>query len=179
MKPVPFDGGWRLAAASHRAFWTHLAAGNGAELTSALLGLDATGCFWECAPVSAANADAPFECVVLPTRAFDRHAPDARPFRAQLAGPGPGVRVFANLSGDATLVSPTETGPYAHLLAFLRAAPPALSTELWTRTAEAVLPRLARSERLWVSTHGLGVLWLHVRLDRVPKYYHHGPYRRG
>ena len=30
---------------------------------------------------------------------------------------------------------------------------------------------------LWVSTSGLGVYWLHVRLDSYPKYYQHAPYK--
>lgn len=30
---------------------------------------------------------------------------------------------------------------------------------------------------LWVSTSGLGVPWLHVRLDDAPKYYTHRPFR--
>ncbi|WP_391540805.1 DUF6940 family protein [Halomicronema hongdechloris] len=30
----------------------------------------------------------------------------------------------------------------------------------------------------WVNASGLGVAWLHVRLDTRPKYYQHEPYRR-
>ena len=30
---------------------------------------------------------------------------------------------------------------------------------------------------LWVSTCGLGVYWLHVRLDSFPKYYRYAPYQ--
>ena len=31
---------------------------------------------------------------------------------------------------------------------------------------------------VWLSTAGLGVGWLHVRLDDRPKYYRHAPYVR-
>lgn len=31
---------------------------------------------------------------------------------------------------------------------------------------------------LWVSTSGLGVSWLHVRLDSRPKYYTYAPYKQ-
>ena len=35
-----------------------------------------------------------------------------------------------------------------------------------------------RSQRpLWLSTNGLGVAWLHARIDARPKYYSHRPYR--
>jgi hypothetical protein len=30
---------------------------------------------------------------------------------------------------------------------------------------------------VWVSTAGMGVSWLHVRLDNRPKYYGYKPYR--
>ena len=30
---------------------------------------------------------------------------------------------------------------------------------------------------IWLSTAGMGVPWLHVRLDSRPKYYAFGPYR--
>jgi hypothetical protein len=29
---------------------------------------------------------------------------------------------------------------------------------------------------MWLSTSGLGVAWLHIRLDSTPKYYQHQPY---
>jgi hypothetical protein len=41
---------------------------------------------------------------------------------------------------------------------------------------DAVARRLS-SAPLWLSTSGLGVAWLHVRLDERPKYYTHAPYR--
>jgi len=33
------------------------------------------------------------------------------------------------------------------------------------------------AKRVWLSTAGMGVSWLHVRLDDRPKYYGHRPYR--
>jgi uncharacterized protein DUF6940 len=33
--------------------------------------------------------------------------------------------------------------------------------------------------RPWVSTAGMGVPWLHVRLDTRPTYYRHAAYRAG
>ena len=42
-----------------------------------------------------------------------------------------------------------------------------------------MLDRLHRSpeETTWLSTSGLGVYWLHVRLDSYPKYYTYRPYK--
>jgi hypothetical protein len=45
-----------------------------------------------------------------------------------------------------------------------------LSLEIERRLATA-------RDRFWVSTSGLGVPWVHVRLDERPKYFQFGPYR--
>jgi hypothetical protein len=47
--------------------------------------------------------------------------------------------------------------------------------ELWRVTAEALETRLG-DVPVWLSTAGLGVYWLHIRLDSRPKYYRHRPY---
>jgi hypothetical protein len=89
------------------------------------------------------------------------------------------VVVFENLGGDAELVAPCPQGPpqhYAHLAAFARAAPQAQRHELFRRLAQTIETRLSENP-LWVSTSGLGVYWLHVRLDSRPKYYTFEPYK--
>jgi hypothetical protein len=62
-----------------------------------------------------------------------------------------------------------------HLAAFVRAAPIEQVHELWRTLAVAIQGRLGTSP-IWLSTAGLGVHWLHVRLDSRPKYYRHRPY---
>ena len=108
--------------------------------------------------------------------------PDARDFAEHLqAAEGP-VATFPNLGGDARLVVPRSavaTG-HAHLAAFVRTAPPPSVDALWVGVGEA-LAAWRREGRgpVWLSTSGLGVPWVHVRLDARPKYYVHTPYRRG
>jgi len=46
---------------------------------------------------------------------------------------------------------------------------------LWRIVGAAVRERLGE-RRLWISTAGGGVAWLHVRLDSSPKYYGFRPY---
>ncbi len=137
--------------------------------------------FWETPPIVLAELDRPFEYVTLAAPGLYAARADPRPFAAELAA-GPAsetVASFANLSGDALLIAPRPLGPpdaYAHLAAFLRAAPPAQQHDLLALTAARA--RDAMSARpLWISTAGLGVFWLHVRLDSHPKYYSHAPYR--
>ena len=85
---------------------------------------------------------------------------------------------FSNFSGDAMLVVPAPLDAntdYSHLAAFVRGAPVSQQRAFWQAVGEAV--RGSLSERvLWLSTSGLGVYWLHVRLDSRPKYYTYQPY---
>jgi hypothetical protein len=85
------------------------------------------------------------------------------------------VAGFWNLGRDAYLVVPAH--PYPHLAVFARTAPMDIQHQFWRAVGEAVSAQL--SERpLWLSTSGLGIAWLHVRLDGKPKYYTHQPYRQ-
>jgi len=82
-------------------------------------------------------------------------------------------------SSDLVLVVPCPIGPpaaYAHLASFLRQAPVEQMHTLWEMVGEAVESRLGAAP-VWVSTAGMGVSWLHVRLDDRPKYYGYRPYR--
>lgn len=129
------------------------------------------GVFWECAPYR--TGDEPFETVVLPSRAVAGLRLDPRPFARRLAGTEGPVTAFHNLGGDARLVVPTHGHP--HLAAFVREAPASVVEALWVRVGEEALARMGRLT--WVSTSGLGVSWLHVRLDDRPKYITHRPFR--
>ncbi len=49
----------------------------------------------------------------------------------------------------------------------------------WQTVASEALGELAgcRRRRLWLSTAGQGVAWLHFRIEGTPKYYSYGRYR--
>jgi hypothetical protein len=86
--------------------------------------------------------------------------------------------VVPNLGRTAELVVPkgiVAHSAYAHLAVFLRDAPATQVDALWRCVAETALAAL-HAEPLWVSTAGAGVAWLHVRIERTPKYYAHRPY---
>lgn len=148
------------------------------RLTTTVRAEGGAGCFWECAP---ARPEAPFCFVVLPSAAVAALRPDPRAFAAHLGRPG-GVATFPSLGRDAELIAPAPAPgqDFAQLSRFLSHAPPAQVHRLWTAVGEAV-ERWWAADRgpLWVSTSGLGVSWLHVRLDSRPKYFTHRPYRAG
>ena len=151
-------------------------------LSETLAAAPAQGLFFECAPFDAETLDRPFRAAWVPSPAMGRLIEDPQPFRHQLRGArAPDVVTFANLSGDAVLVVPAGPGrshSHAHLAAFLRGALPAQIERLWTQVGLAVVERLAaRPGPLWLSTSGLGVSWLHIRLDQRPKYYSWATFR--
>jgi hypothetical protein len=136
--------------------------------------------FWETPPVTQATAARAFEFVLVDSPRLAALTPEPGAFAAHFTpSQAQAVASFANLGGDAWLVAPAPQGPpaaYAHLAAFARQAPMSQQHALWQAVGAAVARRLS-SAPLWLSTSGLGVAWLHVRLDERPKYYTYAPYR--
>lgn len=137
--------------------------------------------YWEHPPFTRDRFSAPAEFVLIDAPALARLPPDPAPFRSRFdEAPDVQVICFANLGGDARLIVPTPQGPeqlYPHLAAFVRGAADSQLLALWRETAAQVDELLGTTPR-WLSTAGLGVAWLHLRLDTRPKYYSHAPYRR-
>ncbi|MGE0788663.1 MAG: hypothetical protein AB7S26_23530 [Sandaracinaceae bacterium] len=141
------------------------------------------GLFWEHPALTPARFDNPYELALIDGPALAGFDADRAPFAAHFAASDGPVVSFDNLGGDAHLIVPRPIDPdgpddaYAHLAAFVRRAPPAQVRSFWHHIGRSVTQRL-RPAALYVSTAGLGVAWLHARLDDRPKYYRHTPYRR-
>jgi len=155
------------------------------KFSSILAGDDAV--FWECKPTSNSRhtSDA-FEFVVLPATSLSRRAVDIEPFREKFGEyecRENSVVMFESLRKDAHLVAPCPQSLslprfpqyFTHLASFLKHGHDDQIRSLWKTVANTFFNRLAaekQSDRLlWLSTSGLGVSWLHVRTDIVPKYY--------
>jgi hypothetical protein len=159
---------WR-ADASFRSFFTE------SVLDS---GFDAF--FWETPPVTLTSLESAFEFVVVEGGSLSSLRPDPRPFSEHFSSrSSPSVMSFPNLSGDATLVVPAPVAAdhscYTHLGSFLRSAPSQQIDLFWQTVGAAMQSRVSASP-VWLSTAGMGVSWLHLRLDSRPKYYRHQPY---
>jgi hypothetical protein len=152
-----------------------------AELTARLAASPFDAFFFEVAPVTRATAHRPAEIVLIDAPVLARIDPDPASFADRFAAaPGDDVLVFPNLGRDATLVVPAPRSThdaYGHLAAFVRYAPPAQVDAFWRALATAT-ERALGTAPLWLSTAGLGVPWLHFRLDSRPKYYRHAPFKR-
>lgn len=138
--------------------------------------------FWEMPPLTPATLSHPFECALIRSDALARMRANDEDFAEHLRGAGT-IAVFPNLGGDALLVAPSkiaDAGCYGHIAAFLRLGPREQQHALFRTLALEIEKRLAASHRrFWVSTSGLGVPWVHVRLDSVPKYYQYRRYAEG
>jgi hypothetical protein len=176
-------------------------------LASLIEKFPADAVFWECAPVTPTTASRrPFEFVLIPSSALASIDTDIGPFNEKFtehqAQPYPPpsskhVVAFHNLRRDAMLVVPCPThkqdfikpsAHFAHIAVFMRGAKDSHIVEFWRAVAGAVQAELAEAaaeggrgadKKLWLSTSGLGVSWLHVRVDSVPKYYNFAEYKRG
>ncbi len=137
--------------------------------------------FWETPPVTDATISREFEFVLVDSKQLADVRTDQQAFSNHFASAQPGASVieFSNLGGDATLVVPCPCGPlsaYSQISTFARLAPDDQQHQLWTLVG-ATLERQLGAQPVWLSTSGLGIYWLHIRLDSKPKYYTHEPYR--
>ncbi len=134
------------------------------------------GCLWEHPRLTKASAEETYECAITRTEDFSRFTPTPNRFRAKM-NPNTRVSTFPNLGGDSLLIIPNEPGDGTavncrDLIAFCRTAPEEWLQEFWTRVGREALDALAEnSPRQFLSTHGFGVLWLHIRLEERGKYY--------
>lgn len=135
--------------------------------------------FWETPALT--DADRPFEFVLVNSSSLAHTQADPQAFENQFASreTNEDVIAFPNFGGDAILVVPRpigSTSAYAHLAAFVRNAPEAQKQALWKTVGAAMAKRIG-AQPVWLSTAGLGVSWLHIRLDSRPKYYRYQPYK--
>ncbi|MDZ7694044.1 MAG: hypothetical protein U5K69_23475 [Balneolaceae bacterium] len=87
---------------------------------------------------------------------------------------------FPNLGRDARLIAPCplpDAPGYPHIGTFVRKAPREQIDQFWKVTATQMQQHIGSDPR-WLSTSGLGVFWLHARIDSRPKYYQTDEYKR-
>lgn len=144
-----------------------------------LIANDYPGFFWEMPPLSPESANNPFECVAIRDDSLALVRADDSDFAEHLNAAPEAVAVFRNLGGDALLIAPRQISDvdcYGHIAAFLRGAPEPQQQALFQAIGVEAEKLLQAGRKFWISTSGLGVPWLHVRLDSNPKYYQHRPY---
>jgi hypothetical protein len=83
------------------------------------------------------------------------------------------VTAFPNLNKDSMLVipMPRRGKNYATLKDFIDNATKIQQREFWKKVAEVAKKFMKQNGEAWISVHGLGVDYTHVRIDSKPKYY--------
>jgi hypothetical protein len=134
--------------------------------------------FWEVRPISIDTTSQKFEFVIVNAPSLSKNNADNAPF-IKYFNQDTHVTSFFNLNRDAKLIVPIGIGnlnQYSHIANFVRYAPLEQVEIFWKKVGEEIHNSIERVEK-WVSTSGLGVHWLHVRIDTKPKYYSYQPYK--
>ncbi|MCI5082094.1 MAG: hypothetical protein MRY78_10385 [Saprospiraceae bacterium] len=134
--------------------------------------------FWETPPATLALLSQNMEFTVLPSSYLAQAQPNFSAFAEHFESDDDALaKVFPNLGGDALLVVPRK-GPqdYPHLSTFVQTSSDKAFSFFWRLAANTFLAAIPEGPR-WLSTSGLGVPWLHLRIDQRPKYYHYRPYK--
>ena len=146
---------------------------------SALANTPMTAYFWETPPISKSTVNRKFEFVAIDSPKLADIKPDPSNFQEYFASATEEVTTFPNLSNDALLVVPCPVAKIpacTHIASFVRNAANSQQHSLWQTLGRAIAQQL-NEQPIWVSTSGLDVSWLHVRLDSRPKHYCFEPYK--
>ena len=83
------------------------------------------------------------------------------------------VVAFPNLSKDTILVIPIpmDGNNYATLKDFIDNASIQQQKQFWKKVANVANKFMNKKGKVWISVHGLGVHYTHVRISSEPKYY--------
>lgn len=158
--------------------------------------------YFETRPVTAAQWNAKtFEFVLVDAPELHEFAtarPDATAFAEHFASCKDGAAcVFTNLGKDATLIAPKpsvksdepssttitksiqKNSHKGHLATFCRSADNEIVMETWKLALQTYVEQVKKqaTRSLWFSTSGMGIAWLHFRLDQRPKYYTYKRFR--
>lgn len=121
------------------------------------------------------NLNNKFECVILEAIELINSNPNPQAFGISCSDL---VICTRNKSKDAELIIPNlnSSNNYAHLFLFLdpeNCQPPEnnLYYYFWKSAAIVIKEQINCNKNIWISTSGLGIPWLHLRISEIPKYY--------
>jgi len=125
-----------------------------------------------------------FEFVLIRTGGFRINA-DIVTFGSDLLNTNSNEIIwFPNPSNTSLLITPCYNhlypiNDYIHIGKFMRSQNYLQKKNLIIKMFELYLKELAKQPnlKLWLSTHGKGVAWLHIRIDKTPKYISWIPYK--
>ncbi|MBD0403283.1 hypothetical protein [Flammeovirga sp. EKP202] len=130
--------------------------------------------FWEHPPLLQNNLDRDYELVIRKTRSYDNKTINDLAFQEHF-NTDEKVAVFYNLGKNAKLIVPvveeSDKEIYKHIGIFMDQGDSSQIRALFCEIGNQMFYELETGKQIWLNTAGLGVLWLHIRLDTRPKYY--------
>lgn len=148
------------------------------QFNQTLINSDFEAFFWEVKPVDKTLLSQPFEFVIVKSNALNSIETNNSSFLDYFVGEE-SVLKFLNIRGDAELVVPSPVSDqteYAHIAKFVRTASQNQILDFWRKVVNTYSTNIGEDLK-WLSTSGLGVHWLHVRIDSRPKYYQFSEYK--
>lgn len=141
--------------------------------------------YLEFSPVSWNSlAERTFEFVIIKTTGFIMKTDMVTFGETNINTNSNNVFTFPNLSKKSILVSPCynhnyNINIYNNIGTFMRSSNLEQQFLLFSTVFAQLLTQLKKNINnfLWLSTHGKGVAWLHVRIDDNPKYISYQPYK--
>jgi len=149
--------------------------------------------FYQTSPITR-DMDTDYEEKFIESDRLEKINQDYDPFAEHFIKPkNKYVTSFLNLSKKSLLVVPVplrdsqkasvpvplrdsqkanKTFNYTTIKDFIDNAPQKQQIALWKHVAKLVKKLLKVVDTVYINTHGLGVYYLHVRLDIIPKYYY-------
>jgi hypothetical protein len=139
-----------------------------------------THSFWECSPIMIKKSNlgvyiekyTPFSTSDI--KKVTQKKADINTFEVLHNKP----KSLKNLTNDCWLVIPPNEDDFKTLFEFSQKANLKTKKQFWKQVAETIEKivsgklSLVNKEKIYISTHGLGINWLHVRICVSPKYFH-------
>lgn len=128
--------------------------------------------FWEHPPMNIKSLESYYEFVLIKTNALSKITQDEFTFSEYFSYQKK-ANSFYNLGKNAKLIIPTLTNKsvnYSSISKFVRTSNKDQYREFWKLVGVEYETELGDKWK-WLSTSGLGIHWLHVRIDSRPKYY--------
>ena len=128
---------------------------------------------WETTPITLGMREI-FDEVFIESKKLDTQEEDWSSFSEYIDNSDDiYVVAFDNLTKDTRLVVPIprKNREYTSIKLFMDNALLIQQIAFWKRVAIEIELMLEKYGKVWVSTHGLGVPYLHIRIAIHPKYY--------
>lgn len=138
-----------------------------------LIKLNYEAFYWEHPAIKKEFLNKKYECILQRSRPLEHLPIDESAFIDYINSKEQAAD-FMNLGKNARLIVPTKKTDkeiYNHMSKFIRLAAQEQIIELFKRVGNSILEKIESKKLIWLNTAGLGVIWLHIRMDTIPKYY--------